>query len=130
MGQGGPDGEADRDQTGSAERRRLADDRGDSPEHRAEESPDDRRGHRGPDRLSPALGRRLADEPREPAVQASALPNPWMKRETSRTTIESPVANTNVVTAIVSKPAIAVARAPNRAVAIPPGRLPTSTPSG
>ena len=65
-----------------------------------------------------------------PAVHASALPNPWTKRETSRTTIESPVAKTKVVTAIVSKPAIAVARAPNRAVAIPPGRLPTSAPSG
>ena len=55
---------------------RLADDRGDSPEHRAEESPDDRRGHRGPDRLSTALGGRLTDEPRESRGPGECAPEP------------------------------------------------------
>ena len=130
MGQGGPDGQADRDQTGSAERRRLAHDRGDSPEHRAEESPTIAAAIAVPIVCPRRSAGASPTSHASPAVQASALPNPWMKRETSRTTIESPVANTNVATAIVSKPAIDVARAPKRAVAIPPGRLPTSAPSG
>ena len=65
-----------------------------------------------------------------PAVQAKALPKPCTKRAVSRTTIESPVAKTIVVTAITSTPTIVVGRAPKRAVARPPGIPPARAPIG
>jgi hypothetical protein len=65
-----------------------------------------------------------------PAVHARELPKPCTKRETSRSQIESAVANTNVVTAITSSPATAVDRAPTLAVATPPGMPPRSAPAG
>ena len=80
-----PERKCDREQAGGAERDRLADDRGGALQDWAEEGADDRRRHGRADRLPTARGWRLADEPRKPAVQASALPNPWTKRDASRT---------------------------------------------
>jgi hypothetical protein len=111
----GPHSEADRGETGGAERDGLADDAAAI----AEPMVCPRR----------SAGVSLTSHV-SPAVQANALPKPCANRARSSTTIESPIAKTNVLTATKSIPAIAVGRAPILAVVSPPGILPTSAPIG
>ena len=108
----------------------LPDDRGHAAEHRAEERADDREGQRRPDRLAAARGRRLADEPGEagrPGERAAdALHEAGGVEHHDRVGGREDEGRAPVTSA----PAIAVGRAPKRAVAIPLGIPPISTPIG
>ena len=111
--------------------RPRSDDRRSPAEHRPEERAGDRRRHRRPDRRAAPRRRGRADEPCQagrPGEGASeALCEPREVEDDDRARRRR---RSWSLTAISSAPAIVVRRAPNLAVARPPGMPPTSAPTG
>ena len=59
-----------------------------------------------------------------------APPSPWMKRDTSSTTMSFANPNTTLVTAMIASPSSIVGRVPARAASQPAGSEPSTEPAG